>query len=339
MAELAAPTFRQRLEFLGLSIGAGAISCLPFSWLHPCANLLGAMVCLLDLRGRKVAEANLITALGEMTPQRRAEIVRKSYQSFARTMLELMWAPNLTREALARHATVEGLDPAAADQPTIYLCLHASNFEWLSLALAYQIGPGIVVTQNFKNPLLGRLFDRFRSSTGHTIIPQERAMIRMLKHLKAGGYFNLVVDLNLDPRESSVIIDQFDGLKACVTQMHAALALRTGARVVPAECIAQADGTYRLVYHPALTITAETTPEEIAQQCWDMLEPGIRQRPEDWLWSYKHWRFKPDDATGARYPFYANVAKRFDKMLEKFRQKSSATNPHEPVAAEANSAG
>ncbi len=116
------------------------------------------------------------------------------------------------------------------------------------------MGPGIVVTQNFKNPLLGKLFDEFRGSTGHTIIPQERAMIRMLKHLKAGGYFALVVDLNLDPRESSVIVDQFDGLKTCVTQMHAALALHTNARIVPAECHPQEDGTYRLVYHDPIPI-------------------------------------------------------------------------------------
>lgn len=326
MEAVAAPTLRQRLEFVGFSSAAWAVARLPFAWLQPFAQFLGALVCVLDRRGREVAEANLTTAFGEMPARRRAQIVRQSYQGFARTMLELMWAPNLTREVFARHASVEGLDPdpAASAQPTIYLCLHASNFEWLSLALSYHQGPGIVVTQNFKNPLLGRMFDRFRSSTGHTIIPQERAMLRMLRHLKGGGYFNLVVDLNLDPRESSVIIDQFDGLKACVTQMHAALALHTGARIVPAECQPQPDGTYRLIYHPALVFSAEDTPEQIAQRCWDMLEPGIRQRPEDWLWSYKHWRFKPHDATGARYPFYANIAKRFDKMLAKSRPGTAA---------------
>jgi KDO2-lipid IV(A) lauroyltransferase len=229
----------------------------------------------------------------------------------------LLWAPNLTPEIFSKYARVEGLDPdpAVSDQPAIYFCLHASNFEWLSLALSYAVGPGIVVTQNFKNPLLGRLFDRFRASTGHAIIPQERAMIRMLKHLKGGGYFNMVTDLNLDPRESSVIIDQFDGLKACVTQMHAALALHAGARIVPAECRPQPDGTYRLVFHKPISFTGETRPEEIAQLCWNVLEPAIRRHPEHWLWSYKHWRFKPDNASAGRYPFYANTAKRFDKKL------------------------
>jgi KDO2-lipid IV(A) lauroyltransferase len=311
------PTGRQRLEYFGLWCGAQAVRRLPFFTLRHFANVLGAIAWLVDGRGRRVAEANLTSALGEMPAGRRSQIVRQSYQGFARTMLELLWAPNLTREVFEKYARVEGLDddPESTGQPTIYFCLHASNFEWLSLALSYAKGPGIVITQNFKNPLLGGLFDRFRSSTGHTIIPQERAMIRMLKHLQGGGYFNMVVDLNLDPRESSVIIDQFDGLKACVTQMHSALALRVKARIVPAECLPQPDGTYRLIYHQPILFSSEHSSDEIAQRCWDVLEPGIRSRPESWLWSYKHWRFKPDNSSKERYPFYANRAVRFDKKL------------------------
>ena len=312
------PTFRQRLEFFGLSCGAFVVRQFPFWWLRPVARILGTVVCLLDKRGRDVGRANLEAAFPEgLSEKEAARIIRQSYQGFARTMLELIWAPNLTPENFKQFTRVEGLaaDRAEPEQPTIYLCLHASNFEWLSLALSYAVGPGIVVTQNFKNPLLGQMFDEFRSSTGHTIIPQERAMIRMLRHLKNGGYFNLVVDLNLDPRESSVIIDQFDGLKTCVTQMHAALALHTGARIVPAECRPQEDGTYRLIYHKPLSYSKDATPEEVAQLCWDTLEPYVREHPEYWLWSYKHWRFKPSDRSDERYPFYANAAKRFDKKL------------------------
>lgn len=310
-----APTGRQRLEYMGLWCGAQVVRRLPFFSLRYFADALGAIAWGIDGRGRRVAEANLTSAFGPMPARRRSRIVRQSYQGFARTMLELLWAPNLTREVLEKYARVEGLDPGASDQPTIYFCLHASNFEWLSLALSHAVGPGIVIAQNFKNPLLGALFDSFRGSTGHTVIPQERAMIRMLKHLQSGGYFNMVVDLNLDPRESSVIIDQFDGLKACVTQMHSALALRANARIVPAECLPQADGTYKLIYHKPVVFSQETSSDEIAQRCWDVLEPGLRLRPESWLWSYKHWRFKPDNPSKKRYPFYANRAQRFDRKL------------------------
>ncbi|CAN5526593.1 lysophospholipid acyltransferase family protein [soil metagenome] len=318
MTDKDTPGFRQRLEYHGVALAAWVARLLPFWVLRPIADLLGVIACWIDSRGRQVASANLEVAFPGISESEKKRITRESYQSFARTILELVWAPRLTPEVFLQHATVEGLDlnASAPDEPTIYVCLHASNFEWLSLALSYAVGPGIVVTQDFKNPLLGGLFDELRSSTGHTVIPQERAMIRMLKHLKAGGYFAMVIDLNLDPRESSVIIDQFDGLKTCVTQMHTALARHTKARLVPAECHPQADGSYRLVYHEAIPFAAEDSPEHVAQLCWDRLEPYVRAHPEYWLWSYKHWRFKPEGEAGQGYPYYANSAKRFEKMLK-----------------------
>jgi len=45
------------------------------------------------------------------------------------------------------------------------------------------------------------------------------------------------------------------------------------------------------------------------------LEPSIRKYPELWLWSYKHWRFKPAGPEGERYPFYANSTPRFERKL------------------------
>ncbi len=260
MSDSRRPTLREHLEYRGLLIIGAAVRLLPFPALKHLARFIGAIAFLVDKRGRQVAEANLEAAFGTMDRAKRRRIARQSYQSFARTVLELFWAPNFTPEILRKYVRTEGVEHYAAGEPTIYVCLHASNFELLSLAQAPVIGSGIVVTQNFRNPLLGRIFDRLRASTGHTIIPQERAMIRMLRHLKAGGYFNAVVDFNLDPREASVIIDQFEGLKACVTQIHAALALHTKARIVPAECHAEADGTYRLVHHPPYLSDRMTRP-------------------------------------------------------------------------------
>lgn len=315
-------TFRDRLEYWGLSSFVWLIGRLPFFAIRRVADVLGAIAYLVDARGRKVAMANLDAAFGDsFTPARKRRIARGSYQTFARSMLELFWAPNLTKENSDRLVHEEGLalsschkDPS---QPVIYVCLHYSNFEWLSLLAPWRTRAGIVVTQRFKNPLIGQIFDRLRSCTGHEIIPQERAMIRMLKHLRGGGIFHMLIDLNLDPDEASVIIDEFGELKTSVTQMHAALALRTGAKIVLAESRPLPDGTYRMIAHKPLEFSPDATAAEITQQCWDLLEPSIREQPECWLWAYKHWRFKPADDAGGRYPFYANAAKRFDKLLKK----------------------
>jgi lauroyl/myristoyl acyltransferase len=284
------------------------------------ARVLGTLVFAFDKRGREVALANLDAAFGDSrTIREKRRIALGSYQTLARTMLELFWSPNLTESVACRIARFEGLDldPCHKDprQAAVYLCLHYSNFEWLSQFGAYTIANGPVIAQRFKNPLIGRIFDRLRSSTGHLVVPQERAMIRMLKLMKSGGKFAMLCDLNLDPSEASVIIDTFGGLKICATQMQSALALRTGAKIVPVECRPEPDGTYRMIYRKPLEFRPGASAADVTQLCWNVLEPSIHEQPECWLWAYKHWRFRPGDDQSGRYPFYANVAKRFDKML------------------------
>jgi len=321
------PTLRERLEFAGLAAGAWLVARLPFRAIPFLASLAGSLVYLLDSRGRRVALANIESAFpGKFSRSKKSAIARGSYVTFARTMFELFWAPNMDENFVNEHVTFEGWehdycrkDPAKA---AIYACFHFSNFEWLALAGAYSITPGPVIAQRFQNPLLGPVFDRLRSSTGNHVIPQERAMIRMLKFLKGGGKFGMLCDLNLDPREGSVLIECFGGLLASVTQTHAAIAQRTGASIVPVECRPGPGGKYRIIHHPPIECPPDADVREIVQKCWDALEPGVHAHPECWLWPYKHWRYMPRDG-GDRYPFYANHAKRFQKLVDGFFLRKS----------------
>jgi len=275
---------RKRIEFAGLSTGAWFVATLPFGWLPVMANALGSLVYFLDPGGRKVALENIEAAFpGKFSRLEKARIVRRSYGTFARTMLELFWAPNMDEKFFERHVIFEGWDKDYVRKDprraAIYACFHFGNFEWLALAGAHTISPGPVIAQRFKNPLLGPVFDRLRTSTGNQVIPQERAMIRMLKYLKGGGKFGMLCDLNLDPREGSVLVECFGGLLASVTQTHAALAQRTGAAIVPVECRPGPSGKYRIIHHAPIECPPDADPQEIVQKCWDALEPAVHEHP------------------------------------------------------------
>jgi KDO2-lipid IV(A) lauroyltransferase len=313
---------RERIEYAGLVASAWFVAHLPFGVLRPLASVLGSLVYWLDLRGHTVALENIEAAFpGKFSKSRKSQIARGSYITFARTMFELFWAPNMDEKFFDRHVVFEGWDRDYVrkdpQRPAIYACFHFGNFEWLALAGAYSISPGPVIAQRFKNPLLGPVFDHLRTSTGNQVIPQERAMIRMLKYLKGGGKFGMLCDLNLDPREGSALIDCFGGLLASVTQTHAALAQRTGAAIVPVECRPGPAGKYRIIHHEPIECPPDASPRDIVQRCWNALEPAVHDHPECWLWSYKHWRYKPE-SDSSRYPFYANRSKRFDKLIRQW---------------------
>lgn len=319
--EVDAISLPHRLEYLGLLILHHAILRLPFRSLRPLADMVGSLVWLVDSRGRAVAEANLRCAFpGRYSDRQIRSISRRSYATFARTMLELFWSPRLTEEFVRRHFTFSGWETDSCrtdpNRAAIYTCQHFSNFEWLGQIAIYTTARGPLIAQNFKNPLLSPFFARLRTSTGQFVIPQERAVIRMLKLLKQGGKFGMLSDLTLDPRRGGIPIRTFGGLYLSVTPSHAVLAHKTDAAIVPISIRPKADGSYHVTHHLPIENCATRSVQEIAQLCWDAMEPNIHDHPECWLWSYKHWRFKPSGPEGGRYPFYANSAGRFDRLLD-----------------------
>jgi len=318
---------RYRLEWIGLELLAHLIPRLPRRAIVRLANLFGSLGFTFDGRGRKVALANIEAAFGDRyTPEQRAEIACASYRDFARTMLDLFWAPALTRENYHRYMHVEGMEILkelnARGESAIVIVIHHGNFEWASLAGGFEGLPGVIVTESFKNEHLSEIFKRCRETSGHRMIGQEKSMIRMLKHVKKGGRSGMLLDLAMEPGEASTIIDTF-GLKLCATFLHAVLALRGGARLVPLEGRSQPDGTCQVVLHPPIEIPPDATYRQVAQKCWDFFEPVIRNNPHHWMWAYKHWRYKPAKPEKA-YPFYSYEYRDFEALLARVEQENAA---------------
>jgi len=309
---------RHRLEWLACAALAWGIPRLPRRLCVAIAHGLGWVAYHVDARGRRVALANLACVFPERPEPERRTIARRSYQNFARTMLDLFWARHLTAENWRRYIEVEadeeGFRREAHEHGAVSMCIHWGNFEWSSHAVGFLGVPTLIVAESFKNPQLSPLFNGAREVSGHTIIPQENSMIRLLKVVKRHGAAGMLVDLTLRPDQAAVPITAF-GRKMCVTFLHAVLAQRGGARMFPVDGIPLPDGRCRVVINPALTLPPDASIQEIAQACWDFYESRIRERPELYMWAYKHWRYRPRAAAPEDYPFYANLSTSFEKLL------------------------
>jgi len=310
---------RHRLEELGCRLLTWGVPRLSRSTCVRLANALGSLAFLVDSRGRAVALSNLTGVFGErFSLARRTEMARASYRNFLRTMLDLFWARNLTPENYRAWMQPEGFDELRArltqeQRGAVFFCVHQGNWEWASLVFGFLGLPTTIVAENFKNPLLTALFSQAREVTGHRIIAQENSILRMLKIVKRGGATGMLIDLNLRPSQAATVIEGF-GLKMCVPLIHAVLAQRANALLVPVETRPQPDGTCRVIAHPGVEWPEGATLQQIAQLCWDAFEPIIRERPELWLWPYKHFRYRPRNAERP-YPAYANESPKFEKLL------------------------
>ena len=80
---------------------------------------------------------------------------------------------------------------------------------------------------------------------------------------------------------------------AATTPIVAALAMRTGARIVPLFALPLGGGRYRMVYEPAIDPPPAGTEDpvhELTQRCTDVLEMYVRRHPDLWLWMHRRWR-------------------------------------------------
>jgi len=313
--------FRYRLEELGCHLLAWVIPRLSRRALVALADGAGALAYRFDVRGRGVALGNLACVFGDrFTTAEREKIARQSYRNFARTMLDLFWATRLDAGNWRNWMQPEGFDAireqlAREKRGTIFLCVHQGNWEWASLACGFLGFGNVVVAENFKNPRLTEIFRERRQHSGQTLIPQENSLLRMLKVVKRGGATGMLIDLNLRPDQAATVIDAHGGLKMCVPLLHAVLAERVGALLVPVETQPQPDGTCRIIAHPPIDVPAGASVREIAQRCWDAFEPIVHARPAEYLWPYKHFRYRPRDAA-RDYPAYANESGKFEKLLK-----------------------
>jgi len=312
--------FRYRLEWLAVTAVAKFIPLLSRTACYQIGQAIGALAARFDKRNYRVALSNLEAAFGDaFSPAQRGEIARESYQHFARTVVDLFWSPSLTRENYSRYIDVVNLEVVQEAMKTgngiIFACFHYSNFEWVAIAANFFGIQSALIAQEFKNPLLDKIFVSLRASSGQTVIPRDGGVIRLFKTLKRGEHVAILTDLTIPAQFPTVVIDCF-GMKTSVTFAHAWAHRRAGATIINVHCEPLPGGRYRIVFHPRIEFAPEASFQEMAQACWDRFEPFVRANPAPWLWMYKHWRYRPLAPDARSYPFYANISQDFERRLD-----------------------
>jgi len=294
----------------------------PRSLILAISRAVGTLAYLVDSRGRKTALDNLRCAFGERyTPAERARIARGSYQVFTRTFLDLFWSSRLTKDTWQKFFTIHLPKPEdeekARETGAVWVTPHFGNFELVSMVWGFRGFKFTVVAQDFKNPMITRVFKRLREHSGHDVIPQENAMLKLIKALKRRGHAGLLTDLNIEPGRAAAAIKCF-GLWTCVPTLHVELAKRLGLSIMTGVCRPLDDGRYEVNIFEAIQPRPDEDTHELTQRVWDHFEKTIREHPECWLWMYKHWRYRPVGEMGSPhpdYPFYSYLSPKLIEMI------------------------
>src|SRR6185295_13984941 len=157
---------------------------------------------------------------------------------------------------------------------------HFGYWEINALVHALRIKPMSVLARPLDNPLLHALLESVRMRTGNSVIYRRGALRRVLRALAANQAVAVLIDQHIATADA-VYVDFFNR-PAATTSAVAALALRTGAPVIPVFALPLPGGRFRMVYEHAVDPPKGDDPDallDFTQRCTDVLEMYVRRYP------------------------------------------------------------
>jgi KDO2-lipid IV(A) lauroyltransferase len=283
------------LEFLPVRLFASILRFLPMSVVRQCGRALGACAYVIDGERRRVALDNLAYAFPRRPAAERSALARAMFAHFGSLLLELIRFGMYSREQMLGASETEGEERVRQahqqGRGVLFFTGHFGYWEIHAVAHALRVEPISVLARPLDNPRLHVMLERIRTSTGNTVIYRQGAVRRMLRDLATNKGIALLIDQHLHSTDA-VYVDFFRR-PAATTSALAALALRTGAPVIPVFAVPLPKGRYRFIYEHPVDPPRGDTPDavrEFTQRCTDVLEMYVRRYPDMWLWMHRRWR-------------------------------------------------
>lgn len=286
---------RQALEY-GAVVAVEALACrLPAPLVRAWGDALGLAAYVADARHRRVALANLAACFPGRSEAERRAIARRTFRHFGRLLLAMLRFSRLDparRDALVE---IDGADHVrrayAQGRGVLFFTGHFGFWELHAVQHGAAFEPIGVLARALDNPRLNARLEAIRGTTGNHCIYRQGAVRRVLRTLHEGHGVAMLIDQHMHSPDAIEV--RFFGRAAATTSTLAALALRTGAPVVPVFALPLPGGRYRFVYEAPVPPPDGDGPEaihEFTQRCTDVLEMYVRRHPDLWLWMHRRWR-------------------------------------------------
>ena len=289
---------KHRLEYAIVRTLIAVVRVLPDAIVRGLGTTLGLMFYTIDRAHRRIAERNLAAAFPARPASERRAIARAAFVHFGRLLFELLKFSTLSPAAMLARVEFDGEERArlayAHGKGVLFVTGHFGFWELHAIVHALRIAPIGLLARALDNPPLNQLLEDIRQKTGNTVIYRRGTIRRVMRALQAGQGVAVLIDQHIMSRDA-IYVDFFDR-PAATTSAVAALALRTGAPVVPVFALPIGGGRIRVIYeHPVAPPEpgAENAIREFTQRCTDVLEMYVRRHPELWLWMHRRWREDP----------------------------------------------
>jgi len=261
---------------------------------------LATVVFWLSHHDRDRACQHIKRSLGLDDPLVVRQLVRRCFQNLGKNLMEFMQIPRMLPEKLHQFVTFEGkehLDWALSQgNGGIILTAHFGNWELLAASIVANGYPLNPIVRQLRSKRLDQIVRVHREKAGYSGIDRDTSVRIALRCLKRNELIGIVADV--DTRTNGIFVDFF-GKPAYTPYSPVAIALKTGAAILPTFIIRQPDDSHHAIVEPPLILhRSGNQRQDLAvntQRFTQVIESYIRRYPEQWIWMHERWKTQPEE--------------------------------------------
>jgi len=248
---------------------------------------------------RHIARVNLKLCFPELSDIERERLLRRHFRCFARGILEAGIAWWGSERRLRRVVRVEGEEHVQALRGARFIGLVPHfvgiELEGMRMTLDYR-GAAVYVHQKdrYIDAFLKRKRERF---PGTRMIARQEGVKAILRAFREGQALQLSPDMDLGARDAVFV--PFFGVETATVTALSRIAGLTRSRILPL-VIKQLPGGQGYVarFYPAWDDYPGESAERDARRLNAFLEERIREMPEQYLWTHRRFKTRPDGEPG-----------------------------------------
>ncbi|MDO8690197.1 MAG: hypothetical protein Q7R39_09360 [Dehalococcoidia bacterium] len=270
------------------------------------ASVIGDAIFIFWVKGRRNTVANMRQVLGPEGDQAQARrLARQAMRHYAKTLADFLCLERITAQDIDQTVFFDRWDvfdqALARGKGAIFATMHMGSWDMGGAALGrkgYTFG---VLTDVFRETALNEKVVRIRKEKGFDIIPIGRVPKAAVTTLRKNRILGILID---KPVTEGVTI-RFFGAPSTLPAGVAALAIRTGAAIIPCCLLRNSDDTFSGIVRdpifPDATGRFDGEVQKLTQRVVTELESIIRLDPGQWFAFRPMW--PGINAGGAQPPF------------------------------------
>lgn len=283
------------LQWLAISVLVFA-QVLPRQVLMGVGGLVGALFFRANKKRRSIAQKNLGLCFPDKTEIEQQHLLRLHFITYGKGVLDLgliWWGSERRLEKLTDcEGIVHYREALKTGRPVIAITPHLIGLEYCGGMLS-RLHPMVAMMKEFKNPLYNRLITKRRGRFGLKMVNRDQGLRPLLKGLKRGMSCFYIPDEDFGSKSS--VFAPFFGQNASTLTTLSRMAKTTNALVLPCFAFLVAEtGRYRFVIEPPLENYPSGDQVADATNLNRAMEQGIRQAPEQYMWTQRWFRTQPE---------------------------------------------